>query len=382
VKLVDAYPEEKQVWMQDYMEDKNQILNLYNTVTKEISNKINVFLTPEEQRLLAKTRTVNREAYDAYLKGLHFLEDFSAESLNKAMDFLNSAIDKDPDWAMLYASRAKVWMGLQQMGQESPTIAGPQLFENLNKALELDPDLAEAYFMKAMIAYLAEWEWDKSEKEFVRSLALNPSDALGRIYYAQLLVILNRPQEARAQGELAMDIDPLNPLAQVIYSALLVMLRDCKRAMQQIEKLLKDDPGNFIANNALFHAAYPCKDYDKTFKTLRNLLPHSYPLRDEVWNEIDEIYDLQGFVPAFKEITRYLEIYSNNNTVAAFEMVYLNIFADKPEKAMDWLEKSYMEHDPNMPYIATPMYSLDSLFGNPRFIEIVEKMNLPLPEKK
>jgi hypothetical protein len=112
------------------------------------------------------------------------------------------------------------------------------------------------------------------------------------------------------------------------------------------------------------------------------LLPHSYPLRDEVWNEIDEIYDLQGFVPAFKEITRYLEIYSNNNTVAAFEMVYLNIFADKPEKAMDWLEKSYMEHDPNMPYIATPMYSLDSLFGNPRFIEIVEKMNLPLPEKK
>jgi adenylate cyclase len=69
VKLLDAYPEERQRWMQDYIEDKCQILNLYNKLTKHISEEINIKLTPQEKEILAEEKTVNEEAYDAYLKG-------------------------------------------------------------------------------------------------------------------------------------------------------------------------------------------------------------------------------------------------------------------------------------------------------------------------
>ncbi len=100
--------EEKQVWMQNYIEDKNQILNLYNTVTKEISDEINVLLTPEEVQLITSSRKVDREAYDAYLKGFNYAGDLSPASLIRARQYLNNAIEKDPDWAPLYAAMATI----------------------------------------------------------------------------------------------------------------------------------------------------------------------------------------------------------------------------------------------------------------------------------
>ena len=100
--------------------------------------------------------------------------------MNKALEFLNSAVEKNPDWAPLYAGLAEAWMWIQQSGCEQPSVAGPQIIENLNKALALDPDLAEAHYLSAVIAHLVEWDWEKSEKEFLKALAINPNDALSR----------------------------------------------------------------------------------------------------------------------------------------------------------------------------------------------------------
>ncbi|GAH38687.1 unnamed protein product, partial [marine sediment metagenome] len=129
----------EQLWMADYKEDKSQILNLYNQITKQIADEIMIELTPDEERLLAKSRTVDREAYDAYVRSHQYWDDFSEESLNKALEYLNSAVEKDPEWAPLYIGLAKVWMGLVQIGFESPPVAYQKVNENLNKALELDP---------------------------------------------------------------------------------------------------------------------------------------------------------------------------------------------------------------------------------------------------
>ena len=139
--------------------------------------------------------------------------------MNKALEFLNSAVEKDPDWAPLYTGLTEVWMGIQQMGYEPPSVAAPKIFENLNKALELDPDLAEVHYFSAMIAHLMEWDWEKSEKEFLKALAINPNDSLSRIFYSQLLAVLQRNDEALAQGKLAYSLDPLNPNMKSWYGA-------------------------------------------------------------------------------------------------------------------------------------------------------------------
>jgi TolB-like protein len=132
-RLVRTTGKEEQLWIADYKEDKSQIINLYNKITKQIADEIMIELTPEEERLLAKSRTVDREAYDAYLRSYQYWGDLSLESLNKALEYLNLAIEKDPDFAIPYAARAQVWVGLAQIGFAAPEVAVPKIYENRAK---------------------------------------------------------------------------------------------------------------------------------------------------------------------------------------------------------------------------------------------------------
>ena len=369
-------PDEEQLWLAEYKVEKSQILNLNNEITRQIADEIMVELTPEEERLLDRDRTVDREAYDAYLMGSYYLDDASEESLMKAREYLNSAVEKDPEWAPLYTGLTMVWISIAQMGYESPEIAGPKIFENLNKALELDPNNADSHFVSGMMAYLTEWNWENGEKEFLLALAINPNDAQTRVFYAHLLSILQRPGEALTQGQLAIDQDPLNPLIQVLYSALLVSLDDCETALAHLEKVLAKDPEHILSYGNIEQAAYRCKDYNRAFEAVMNILP----LEEDSLKEIEAIFDEHGFVAAYEEIMHHMEALALNSYVVPVEMAFRYVMANQYDKAMDWVEKGFELHDQNMPYIATGAYNLDPLHNNPRFIEILQKMNLPLPE--
>ena len=378
VRVVRADRKEKQLWVGDYKEERSKILGLYNRVTKQIADEVMVKLSPEEERLLSKSRTVNSQTYDAYLNSKFYCDDLSRESLNKALKFFNSAVEKDPGWAPLYSGLANVWMSMQQMGFESPSVTSQKIYENLNKALELDPDLSDSHYISGMMAYLIEWNWEKGEKELSRALAINPNDVYSRIFYAQLLSILQRPDEALKQGQLAIKIDPSNPIIQSTYSALLTSLGDCKGGLTYAKKVVAADPKNYLANNCLENAAFQCKDYETALKAEKYSLPIN--IEENAFKEIEKIFHTQGFAAASKEITRQMESFASNNPVSPIDMATRYIYANLPDKALDWLEKGYEIHDPSMPYITTHCYNLDPLFTNPKFLAIVKKMNLPLPK--
>jgi TolB-like protein len=146
VRVVSADRKEKQLWVGDYKEERSKILGLYNRITKQIADEVMVKLSPEEERLLSKSRIVDRQVSDAYLNSKSYWGDFSRDSLNKALKFLNNAIEKDLGWAPLYDGLANVWIGIQQNGFESPSVTSQKVYENLNKALELDPDLSDSHY--------------------------------------------------------------------------------------------------------------------------------------------------------------------------------------------------------------------------------------------
>jgi TolB-like protein/cytochrome c-type biogenesis protein CcmH/NrfG len=375
IRLITMYPKEKQRWIAEYMEDKSQILNLYNRITKEIANDLMIEITPREEQVLSKIQTVDKEAYDSYLKGGYLLGDLSPESLIKSRDYLNRAIEKDPDWAPLYAGLAQVWGGFAQGGYERPEIAGPHILENLNKALELDPDNAESHKLLAYNAFLIEWNWEKAETAFLKALAANPNHAEARIIYAQLLNCLQRNEEALAQGRLAIELDPLNPLVQIWFGAVLAFSGDFKTALAYGEKVTADDPGHLMANNLIENAAFACGEYDKAMEAIKYILP----VKELDSKEIEGIYGESGFIPAYEEMLHQLEVLAQKEYIAPTVMAGRYMMVNRPDKAMEWLEKGYEAHDPNMPYIATHGYPFEPLFDNPRFIEILQKMNLPPP---
>ena len=377
VKVVSAFPEEKQLWIAEYKEEKSQILNLYNQVTKHIADEVMVELTADEDNLLSEARTVNMEAYEAYLRGHQYWDDLSEESLNKALEYLTFAVEKDPDWAPLYDGLAKVWGGKVQMGFVSPDIAMPLIYANLNKAFELDPDFAGSHFTSAVFGVWAEWNWDKGEKEFLKALGINPNDAMSRIYYAHLLAILQRFDEALIQGQLAVELDPMNPLILALFAPVLVSSGDWETALAYLEKALEIDPENFFALGNFDIVAYKCEEYEKAFEALISYIPFNY---DIMMKNIERMYKEKGIDSVYDEILRQLEIKSHESFISFFDIAVRYNLMDQNDKTLDWFEIGLEQHDPNMPYITTGFFNTEPLEDNPRFLAILEKMNLSLKE--
>jgi len=229
-----------------------------------------------------------------------------------------------------------------------------------------------------VIAQLVEWDWGKSEKEFLKALAINPNNSLSRLMYAQLLLILNRPDESLAQRELAISLDPLNHVTKLIYIGTLVQAGDCIASLSLMEEALVTNPEDISINGMLEIAAYKCKDYDRVIRSLKYSLP--FPFEEDKYKEIETIYRESGIVPAYEKLMKYLEKYAEKNYIGFIDMALRYIIANQPDKAMDWIEKGFESHDPIMTYITKSAHFFEPLFGNPRFINICEKMKLPVPE--
>ena len=374
-------PDEEQIWFADYKEERSQILNLYSRVTETIADEVMVELTAEEKKLFAEDRTVDREAYDAYLRSKYW-DDLSQESLLKAQEYLNLAVEKDPDYAPLYAGLANVWGAFAQLGFEPPEIAGPKIFENLNKAMELDPDFPEVHAFIAGIAVWSEWDWAKGEQEYIKALTVNPNDALSRVFYGHLLMILQRKDEALSQAQLAVELSPLDPLILALSAVVIDFAGDTKLALDQLDKALSLDPHHFFAMNLIEQIAFKDRDYDKAFEAGKFMMTNDF-LSDEkdAVKEIERVFEEQGFFAAYEVVVQKMETMAQEEYINPIELAVRYAWLKDQEKTMDWIEKGFEARDQNMPYITTGVFDFDSLYHHPRFIAIIEKMNLPLPQE-
>ncbi len=383
INLITIYPEEKQIWFGDYYVEKSQILNWYNKVAKDISEQINVILTPEEETLLAATRTVDPEAYDAFLKGQYYWEKLDQQSMQKALEYFQLAIDIDPEWADPYAGLANAWGLLGTFfGVLPKSVTLPKVYDYLGKALELDPNSAQAHYVNALNAVWTEFDWAKGEKEFLTSLKLNPNDALCRMYYAHLLMILKRSDEAAIQANLGLDLDPMKPLILGLYGVVMRNDGDHKSAIHYFEKALSIDPNFGFARGNLFSiqmdSAYTNRDYKKWIELWVEKVDGNW--FDEARAAVLNAFNEKGHIAAIEEMLKMNEKYGNKgsrmiNTLKAERYLMLN----NVDKAVDCLEMDYEMRDMDITYVATNLRNYDQLKTHPRYIGLLKKMNLPLP---
>lgn len=376
IRVITHFPEEKQLWVGEYKEDKSQILNLWNRITKQIAEEVKIQLTPEEQKLLAKSITVDHEAYDAYLRSYAHWDDLSGESAYKAIEYLQEGIEKDPNWAPLYAGLAHAYLILAQMGLESPEVLGPKIFENLNKALELDLDFPDSHFTLAGVGVWTEWNWEKGEKEFLTALSLNPNDAMSRIYYGHLLMHLQRLDESVAQGNRAVELDPFNPLILALHGVVLSSSGDWDGAYEVTKKALEIEPDHFFALSVMEFVALKLGKVEEVIHPAMAYLRFDKELEEMV----QDIAMEDGLIPAYEEIVRLLESrLEAGGYVMPVDMAARLNFIGREEEALDWLEIGLEIHDQNMPYINAGFAIVDNLYDEPRYMAILDAMNLPHP---
>ncbi|MFC2124727.1 adenylate/guanylate cyclase domain-containing protein [Bacteroidota bacterium] len=382
ISLHTAGPVEKQIWVQDYSVENSQILNLYNKVAKEISEKINVILTPEEENLLAESRTVDPEAYDAYLKGQFYWEKIDQDFLQRSLDYFQLAIEKDPEWADPYAGLANAWGMFATFFNILPkSVTLPNVYKYLNMALELDPKSAQAHYVKAIVAVWTEFDWVQGEEEFLKSLELNPNDALCRIYYSHLLMILSRSDEAVNQANLALKLDPMKPLILGLYGEVMRMEGNDQSAISHFEKALSiDSSDNFAAASLInmhMRTAYMNGDYEKWIEMWDNKVHGHW--NDEGRMAVLNAFHEKGHIAAIEEMFKMNEKYGNDCRMISRLKGERYLKLNNYDKAMDCLEKEYEIREMFMTYITTNLDIHDQLKDNPRYIELLKKMNLPLP---
>jgi class 3 adenylate cyclase/TolB-like protein len=376
IRLIGTGVEEKQILEQDYQVDRSQIMNFYNQVTSEVSEKLKVFLTQDDRNLLVEDRTIDDDAYDAYLKGRYNWERVGKADMDRALRYFQIATEKAPDWGPPYAGIASVWAARMQMGFVLPSVAIPLIHENLDKALELDPNSANSHSRAAGVAAWTEWNWEKAEREFLRATELNPNEPQTQIYYGHLLMNMRRIDEAVKQAKIALDLDPLDALILALSAVIMSDAGMESLALEQTTKALSIDPDHWFARGIHEMLLYQNGNYKESIEFF--LSEKNFQLERVDLSGADTLFDENWYRNVFPIVLKSLEkLVSDEGFITVYDLANYSLRLDKTEEALNWLEKGYEMHDPNMPYIRNSFF-YSHLKDNPRYINLLEKMNLPV----
>ncbi len=362
---------------QQKITDVEGIFNIQTQIAESIAAELKAVIAPEEKQLIEKIPTADLAAYDAFLKGKFYAYKTTPDDMDTAMQYFQQAKERDPEFALPYTGISFVWMLRQQLGMVSPEEAGPKIMEAVGKALELDSTLAEVHYMLANMNVLGMWDWEAGESAYKKAIEINPNHAEAHALYSQLLIILGRPEEAMEHAELALKLDPHNPMIKVWYSADLLFVHRYDDCISVSREVFEKNPTLFLVFDTLFNALHMEERYDEAFEAVKLCFSNLGKNFEHVFDQ----YEKLGYSATLNLEGDTLLEQSKSKYIAPGDIALLYIHAGNKEKALDCLEQAYEIHDPNVIYIGVrPIYAI--LRDEPRYQELLRKMNLPVDEKE
>jgi TolB-like protein/tetratricopeptide (TPR) repeat protein len=366
--------DQTQLWADTYEHDLSGFQGVQSEVAQSVAKALALKLLPAEQTRLASARTVNPEVYDAYLKGMFYVSQNNQESFEKGMRFLHQAVEIDPAEPLAYAGLAQGYVTIGHGGTEQSD-AYPRAKAAAEQALKLDPEMAEAVGALADVALYYEWEWTKAEELFKRALELNSSLAMAHYHYAWYLVLFDRLDEAIAEHKLARDLDPLRALNTGWLGGIYNYAGRHDEAIVEANKALELNP-KFWPSYHVLRVAYSNKGMHQEAIDAAMRLTELDPVRGNA--ELVMAYVSAGQREKALAIVPKLE--RNTPDFSRVGKAYL-VLGDK-DAALQVLEDAYKAHRTALPWIRTRGYGWDSMFGDPRFQDLVRRMNLTVGDKK
>src|SRR6266516_3871042 len=367
INVSDGY----HLWSKDYDGDAKDILNFQSNVAEQVVQALQVQLGTEAARALSKKPTENPEAHRLYLLGRYEFGKYTQAGWNNAIRYYEEALRIDPEFALAYCGLADnyAYMGSVVM-PEKEAIAKEKEFAQ--KALELDPELAEAH-MSLALALVAAFDWRNGLKEFDRALELNPNLAFAYELQAWTVNGLGRFDEAIAKTKKAVELDPLNPFFQMSLSFFQYLARQYDDAIAQARKTLAMDPNSAISHVLLGLSFLKKGDTNGAIAELQK----SKAPDPGAWYQgfLGYAYAISGERAKAEVALRELEQLAKRQYVSptAFATIYLGL--GQKEKCLDWLEKAYEQQDSACWYLKIDQI-YDSVRNEPRFQAILKKAGL------
>ena len=373
VQLIDARADEH-IWSETFENEVRDVMLLQSEVAQAIARQVEVTLSPGERAQLKSAKSVNPAAYEAFLKGQFHVERFTPQDMMLAAQYYQQAIDIEPDYALGHWGLSKLCGCQAQVGLITPKEARERCLPPIEKALALDDSLPEAHMGYASQMTWQQFNWDAADVAFRRAIELNPSYAEARLFYSHYLTLMGRAEEGTEQMRLALELDPLNPFVRGLYGAQLLMIDDPHGAIKVIEDVMASTPGFGFGYMIIWVAYHILGEKDKAIAAAANDL--RITRGDETGAlALEEAYINGDYTGALLHAAEVLADHSKSVHVPPINIGMLYEQAGQVEKAIDWFEIAYREHDPDAPFMAV-MTKSPAVHRNPRFIKLLRDMKL------
>jgi serine/threonine protein kinase/tetratricopeptide (TPR) repeat protein len=371
-ELVDVAAD-SQLWGQQYNRRFSEIIPVQEKIAKEVSEKLRLRPTGEEQKRLAKRDTENPEAHQLYLKGRYLWNRRTGETLQRAAEYFRQAIDKDPNYTLAWAGLADFYAVYGAYDMLPPREAAPKAKEAASKALALDETLMEPHATLGLIKTNYDWDWPGAEREFKRAMELNPNYATAHSWYSIYLEARGRLDEAIAGARRAPEADPLSLPISSVAGRTFYFARRYDQAIEQLRRTLEMDPNFARAHWLLAMACEQAGRHEEAIAEAQkavSLFGGALAL-----GELGHANAVSGKTAEAHKVLAELKGLSKKRYVAPFHIALIYVGLGDRSQALEWLEEAYQDHSCWFAWIRVwPQF--DILRGEPRFQDLLRRMHL------
>jgi TolB-like protein/DNA-binding winged helix-turn-helix (wHTH) protein/Flp pilus assembly protein TadD len=372
VQLIQAR-DQTDLWAESYDRELKDMLALQDSAARTIANQIHIALTPGQQTRLPNRANLDPEAYEAYLKGRYYWNKRTADGLQKALIYFQQAIDKDPAYGAAYSGLADCNSGLSWHGFKSPGEALPKANAAALKAIEIDPQSAEAHASLGLVLNHT-WDWAGAEAEFKRALQLDPRYANAHHWYGDNLSAMGRHDGALLEAKQALALDPLNLMIGTWVGLRYYLARNYDLAIEQGRNTVELDP-NFPAAHLLLGETYVQTGlHEKGLAELQSAagLSGNSPL---YLAQVAVAHASAGRTTEALRIVAQLQTISAQRYVSPYGLAQIYAALKDKEQTFTWLEIAYDDRAVWMSYLAVdPVF--DGFRSDQRFQDLLRRVHL------
>jgi TolB-like protein/DNA-binding winged helix-turn-helix (wHTH) protein/Flp pilus assembly protein TadD len=375
-ELIDARTD-RHLWGQTYERDLGDILVLQGEVAQTIAERIHARLTPQQQSRVRANSIVNPEAYEAYLRGRFYeMSTGTRTALKQAQGYYENAVRKDPTFALAYVGLADCYLDLGAYRLVPPQEAYRRGSEAIHKALQLDETLGEAHSSLGYLDWRFEWNWQQAEKDLRYAIELNPNSMESHETLVWYLAWSGRRAEALAEVEKMRRLDPAYPFTPVQESGVYYHLRDYKSLVEAGEKSVAAYPNGWSSHYFL------AIGYEGSGRPAQSIPEYQRAVElseadSDTMAGLAHAYIVTGRRPEAEKILRELQTRSKTDYISPYMIGVIYAGLGKKDKAFEFLEKAYKEKSPDVAYFLKADLRIDSLRLDPRFIDLLRRMNFP-----
>ncbi len=376
-QLLDARTDEH-LWTETYNRDLTDIFAIQSDVALRIVKALEAKLSPSERERIQRRPTESLEAYDLYLKGQYFTNQWTVEGIRQGIEYFSEAAEKYPEFVLAHVGLSRAYSLLACCSSGSEDLPPAAYYRTARqageRALAIDNTLGGVHSIIGWAEWALDLDWQAAERRFRQAIEFDPGDAWAHTRYGIMLIAVGRYDEALERTKLATELDPLAPVISQDLAVAFLYAGRYQEAEEQAKRAVELAPDFPVVHGTLAEVYLGQGRYEEAIAALRRAEELS-PGGSGYLSRLAYAYAVSGDRSRAEELARVLRSQSEAGYVSPVSMAIVHAGLGEADEAIDWLEKAFETGDGWLALARAPL-EFEELQSHPRFIALREKIGL------